>query len=121
MKATSMGTMRTPQTEAAYKAYIDEGGLAAGCVLCAKPALKEFRSWKIIKNDFPYDKIAMQHDMIIPLRHAAQDEVTNEEWQELNEIKESYIHPTYEWMMEATNIKKSIPSHFHIHLVIAAD
>lgn len=116
-----MGSLRKKETDAKYREARAQGALDGPCVLCSKPALKTFDAWKIVKNDYPYDKIAVEHDMIVPLRHASQSEVTPEEWQELDSIKESYIHPHYEWMLEATNKMKSIPSHFHIHMITAQD
>ncbi len=33
-------------------------------------------------------------------------------------IKEEYIHKNYDFIMEATYVKKTIPGHFHLHLVV---
>ncbi|MHB1086392.1 MAG: hypothetical protein ACYCZ0_01440 [Minisyncoccota bacterium] len=112
-----MGTLRTKETEQKYLDAREAGALDGDCVLCARAALKSFKLWKVIKNEFPYDKIASVHDMIVPLRHVTHKELTEEELRELDAIKDSYIHPTYEWMFEATDRKKTIPNHFHIHLI----
>ncbi len=116
-----MGSLRKKETEERYKEVRASGGLDGPCVLCNKPALKTFTAWKIIKNEYPYDKIALVHDMLVPIRHVTQDQLTQEEIDELNEIKETYIHSTYEWILEATTKMKSIPDHFHIHMITAQD
>ena len=46
-----------------------------------------FGYWKIVTNAFPYDLIAGRHDMILPLRHVTENELTEEELVELKEIK----------------------------------
>lgn len=85
------------------------------CAICKGVAVESFTYWKIMANDFPYDKIAQRHDMIVPLRHTAT--VTPEEIQELEEIKKSYLDSHYNYIMEATHPTKSIPGHYHLHLV----
>lgn len=113
--------MRTQKATDEYKAFRDSGGLDVGCALCSGVALKSFRFWKIMENRFPYDKIAAVHHMIVPLRHASEDEVNADEWQEWKEIKHATVGKEYDFFVEATNKKKSIPSHFHIHLIVATD
>ena len=40
------------------------------------------------------------------------------EKKELDLIKSNYVNKKYEIIAEATNRKKSIPSHFHVHLLV---
>ena len=75
--------------------------------------------WRIIPNDFPYTRIAALHHMVVPKRHVKEDELSQEEWMEYNQLKHSYINDNYEFIIEPTNRKKSIPAHFHIHLIVA--
>ncbi len=112
-----MYTLRTPEGEQKYQDYIKGGGLDNGCPLCRNNALKAFTHWKIIPNDFPYDRVAERHDMIVPLRHVIEHDLTEEEKKELIEIKDTYINDTYRYVMEASHKSKSIPPHFHLHLI----
>ena len=41
------------------------------------------------------------------------------ELEEYEAIKHSYLHKNYEYIIEATHQKKSIPSHAHLHLIVA--
>ncbi len=116
-----MGELRTKETAKRYKDDIAAGLLAGECVICKKAPVQEFKYWKIVHNDYPYDAAFSQHDMIVPLRHANIDGVLPEEWQELNEIKRTYINEHYEWTMESTIRRLSIPAHFHMHLVNSPD
>lgn len=116
-----MGYLRTKESQEYYQAHVAAGGLADGCRLCEAPSLKEFELWRIIGNNFPYDKIAKTHHMIIPKRHANDREITEAEWQEFKTIKEAYLHPTYEYLVEPTWKMKSIPAHMHLHLLVAKD
>ncbi len=103
--------------ESAYRTLLDKGLLEKGCPLCTRPSLKEFTHWKVVLNDFPYDRIADTHHMIIPRRHASEDEIMEEEWREYAAIKAGFISDTYEYIMESTHRRKTIPAHFHVHLL----
>ncbi|MEI6864218.1 MAG: hypothetical protein WCK46_02540 [Candidatus Adlerbacteria bacterium] len=116
-----MALLRTPEGQKKYKDLIDQGILEKGCALCLSESIKTFTHWKIMPNAFPYDRIAKVHDMIVPLRHSIEDDLTVEELKELHEIKNSYIQKEYEFIIEATYKVKSIPAHFHLHLLIIKD
>lgn len=102
-----------------YKAHIAEHSSDGDCPLCSKEAVKNFKYWKIIKNDFPYDLIAREHRMIVPLRHIHEDALTVSEVAEFEDLKKTYIDAEYDYMVEATTKNKSIPAHFHLHLIVA--
>lgn len=108
--------LRTRETADAYSAFKATGALENFCPLCEKPPLQEFKFWKIILNDFPYDLVASKHDMVVPLRHTTEHELTAEEREELYEIKYGSLQE-YDIIVEATHRNKSIPEHFHLHLV----
>lgn len=110
---------RTSETQEKYSAYQAAGHLAGDCVLCGAPSLREFKHWRVISNRFPYDKIAKTHDMIIPKRHVTEPELNAEEMEELREIKEGNLHKEYDFIIEATHRMKTIPAHFHLHLIVA--
>ncbi|MEK7081170.1 MAG: hypothetical protein AAB902_02170 [Patescibacteria group bacterium] len=114
-----MGVQRTKKTEQKYKKFIAEGFLADECNLCNKTKLiKEFKHWKIVNNEFPWDRIAKINHMIIPKRHIIYEELNKTEKKEFESIKSAYIEKEYELIAEVTERKKSIPDHFHIHLII---
>lgn len=116
-----MGNLRTKQAQEVYKKFVDNGGLGGGCKLCEKEVLSSFTYWKILENDFPYDKIADIHHMIVPIRHVTEPELSQDELNEFVQIKKDILHNKYEFIIEATHLKKSIPEHFHLHLIVAND
>jgi diadenosine tetraphosphate (Ap4A) HIT family hydrolase len=116
-----MGLLRTKKHHAQYLSYIRRGGLASGCRLCEKKPLKEFKYWRIVENRFPYDKIANVHHMLIPKRHVGETELSPRETKELLALKQGYISAHYEYLIEAVHKQKSIPAHFHLHLIVSKD
>ncbi|MBC7836926.1 hypothetical protein H7X87_04090 [Acetobacteraceae bacterium] len=116
-----MGTFRTKNMAAVYDAFIAQGGLAGACPLCVAPTLATFKYWKIMNNKFPYDKVATMHHMLVPLQHVTEASVSREAWMEYQELKKGILNQDYEFLVEATTKKKSIPAHFHIHLLVAQD
>ncbi|MDP3953262.1 MAG: hypothetical protein Q8P99_00340 [bacterium] len=112
-----MSLLRTRESQEKYEAFKKEGGLNNGCGLCEADSIKEFDYWRLIKNKFPYDRIAEVHDMIIPKRHIRENDLSESEKTELLEIKNGdYIGNNYHFIIEATTGVKSIPTHFHLHL-----
>ncbi|MDP3735238.1 MAG: hypothetical protein Q8R39_02300 [bacterium] len=112
-----MGSLRTPEGKERYEEYLSLADLSA-CPLCGKESIETFQFWKVTENSFPYDLIAKVHHMLVPKRHAVENELTPEELGELAVIKESFVHQHYEWIVEPTHPSKSIPSHFHLHLIV---
>ena len=108
---------RSGKTQAAYKERLkllppDH------CVMCERVPIESFAQWKVIKNHFPYDLIAETHDMIVPLRHVVEAELNDDEKAELLKIKSGHLD-RYEYVVEAMNFRKSMPEHFHLHLIVA--
>jgi hypothetical protein len=116
-----MASMRLRAGEERYRAYKKSGGPAKGCPLCYRPAKQTFTHWKIIKNEFPYDRIASTHDMITPLAHITLDQVPPEAWYELQTIKKEVIAKQYDSVIEQMPATQSIPEHFHQHLIVIKD
>ena len=116
-----MGDLRSEAMAQKYKSDIDAGMFNHGCVLCTLEPIQQFRFWKLVTNKYPYDKIAKKHDMIIPLRHTDLDGITAEEWEELSFLKSSFINENYEFLIEATPHRQSIPGHFHLHTIVSRD
>jgi hypothetical protein len=112
-----MRYLRTQEIQEKYRKHMElnRGG---PCPLCEAKALKEFQYWKIINNEFPYDRIAQVHHMIIPLRHVEEQHLNDEEVDEYLRIKNEYLFAEYECIIEASGTMKSIPEHHHLHLII---
>src|SRR3989344_1004131 len=112
-----MCALRNIESEDKYQKLAPEL-LKKGCPLCLKTPEQTFTHWKIVTNDFPYDKIAKTHHMITPLRHVSEQELSDDEKKELQDIKGGYLNTHYEYIIEPTHKKKSIPAHFHLHLIV---
>lgn len=112
-----MFKVRTKKTEDKYLKELKRKK-DGGCPLCDRKPLRTFKYWKIIKNRFPYDRIARVHNMLIPFRHVTEDLLTKNELAELLKIKNTYLEDEkFNYIMEATNHTKTQPSHFHLHLI----
>lgn len=116
-----MGHFRTKESAEKYRAFIAAGGLESGCRLCESPSIREFTHWRIIDNKFPYDRIAKTHHMILPIKHLSEAEITAELWMEYQQLKKGYLNEQYEFIIELTLKKRTIPAHFHLQLVVAQD
>ena len=109
--------LRTPEMRDKYQIHLDTGVLDRGCIICEREPLECYKYWKVIENHFPYDRIASLHNMLVPMRHVTEEELTKEEYQEL-QIKKNHTDQ-YHYIIEAANHSKSIPQHFHLHLIVA--
>ena len=112
-----MATLRTAASQKKYDTYLVQNNFGGNCPLCTKKSLQAFNYWRIVQNDFPYDLFASVHHMIVPYRHVQEHDLTNKEKKEYHKIKKEFVNTNYEYIIEATNLKKSIPAHFHIHLI----
>lgn len=109
--------LRSKELAEEYIKHRAGGAMNDGCVLCKAESIKTFIHWKVINNKFPYDLIAATHHMLMPIRHVKEADLTDEEKVELISIKDDYVQQ-YDYILEATNKTKSIPQHFHLHLII---
>lgn len=113
-----MATLRSKETEQRYREYRRARKGDEGCVLCEKEAIQSFTHWKIVENLFPYDRIAKMHHMIIPKRHVAEEGLNEEEMKEIGKIKKKILNVNYDGIIETTPAQKTVPDHFHLHLVV---
>lgn len=113
-------TFRKKESEEVYVAYTEERKKRGenACPLCAESSLVEFELWRIINNNFPYDRIATTHHMIIPKRHVDEFGLTEQERTELLALKYDYIDKNYNFILEPVLKGKTLPSHFHPHLIV---
>ena len=116
-------TLRTTKTESIYQKHLESLKRSKIdkklCPLCEEQSLvKSFKYWKIIRNAFPYDKISSKHDMILPFRHVVENKFNKKELAEFKKIKNNFINKSdYNFIIETTLTKKTIPNHFHLHLI----
>ncbi len=110
--------LRTPKTAANYNAVRASGVMDTKCALCEIAPITLFTYWKITPNNFPFDRIAETHEMVVPIRHTTEDGLTPEEIQELHTIKKRHLKK-YNYIIEA--VAKSIPTHFHLHLIVVKE
>ena len=113
-----MKDLRTRKTYQKYMKFKAKGNLADGCNLCNETkSIKEFKYWRIINNIFPWDRIAKINHMIVSKRHATHKELNTAEKKELEAVKYGYIEKNYEIIVDVVNRNKTIPGHFHTHLI----
>ena len=116
-----MATLRKKETQDSYDEHKAQGHLENNCPLCTSESIETYTYWRVIDNRFPYDKISDLHHMIIPRRHIIESELTPEEQIELMELKNSVLNEKYMYIFEALPGKKSIPGHFHYHLLVVKE
>jgi|GEM_PF-851375 len=108
-------TLRTSTTQNSYNLFIKYNP-DRDCYLCKAKVIKSFKYWKIIENEFPYDKISDTHHMITIKKHKKEDDLTAKEKEEFKKVKK-YIHKNYDMIFENTVRTKSIPNHHHLHMI----
>ncbi len=113
-----MPSLRTPEGKKRYQEYMQSAPMNEECTLCKKPAIQEYKYWKITENRFPYDLIAETHTMIMPIRHVTEMDLTHEEKGEFLALKMNTLAEVYDYIIEPTSKNKSIPGHFHLHLIV---
>jgi len=114
-------SFRTEKTRKAYKDFIDGGGNEEVCKICEAKSLHEFNGWRVIANDFPYDKVAEKHSMLVPKRHTKEVELSEGEKKELFQLKSHDVIGEYNFIIESTKKTVSIPGHYHLHLLKTKD
>lgn len=114
-----MASLRTAEGKKKYMEYLITHPQGDVCDLCEKEAIQKFERWKIVENSFPYDQIAETHHMLATIRHTDEQGLSSGELDELKIIKITFVNDNYDWVIEATTKNKSIPGHFHQHLIVA--
>jgi len=117
-------TLRTPEMETKYQAWLKEPK-DHKCCFCreelywknkTKTAIThDWKHWHLMRNDFPYDKVFGQHDLLFCKRHVDWSQLTVEEVEEYAEVLK-LVKPKYQQLLENIGDRISQPSHFHIHL-----
>jgi hypothetical protein len=113
-----MAILRSEEVTRKYREHLAEKVCKGECELCLKTSIERFSLWKIVTNDFPYDKVAQTHHMLTPFRHILESQLTEAELDELQNIKKGCINTHYDYLLENTWREQSIPNHFHLHLIV---
>lgn len=107
-------TLRTSATEAKYQATKKSVRFMKDA-----PSLQEFREWRIINNEYPHDKIACTHHLLIPKRQVERPIYLNEyEIAELDGLLEHVLPQTYDSIMLNFPKRQSIKKWLHYHLYV---
>lgn len=85
--------------------------------LCKLKKVKKWKHWILVENEFPYDKIAQLHHMLVPLRKFPNEQdMTLEEWKELMNIKKS-LEKDYNAFLENSANNRTVSKLFHLHCI----
>lgn len=115
MKTEIFKSLRKPESHARYLEFVRSGKLPQ-CYLCESTPIREYKYWKIVENQFPYDEVAETTHMVTPKRHLTESGLTWREMSELQKVKET-IHKEYDMILENAHKNKLIPGHYHLHLL----
>lgn len=109
--------LRTVGTLQKYFAYLDENVRTPD--LRDLPMIFGGNKWVVVENQFPYDKIAKTHHMLVPLRAFTEDiDMTQDERDELAAIKRRVAdEKLYDVIMENVMHRRTVPTHYHLHLI----
>lgn len=118
-----MNTPRRTKTEAAYRIFRQQLGddinLLQSFDFKKETLIREFKYWVIIKNRFPYDKIARTNDMLVSKRPLQSHyDGSKEEQAEYHMIVQLLAEEDfYDALIENFPKVKSVKKYAHTHLV----
>lgn len=110
--------LRTPKAIKSYEKRLKDvkDGTYVFDLLKLK-SLDSWMYWVLMENEFPYDKIASKHNLLIPKRFIADGkELEEEELYELYQIKDE-LGDDYDVYMESAKHNRTVENHFHIHCI----
>lgn len=108
--------LRRMATWEAYQRYRRERPVDAPCRLCEKKSIAEYEHWLLQINDFPYDRFADVHHMLVSRVHTSEAELPAAAYTELRQLKTTF-GKHYDYLIESLPGTFSIPDHFHVHLL----
>ena len=112
---------RSEKSAKIYEQHLSSIDLANDCPHCQREAIKSFEHWKIIKSNFPYDRIAKEHLLLVTLEHKKTSELSDAELAELHKIKQTEIPEHITHIIDVLPKRQSVPNHTHIHLIQQID
>jgi len=82
--------------------------------------VRSFTHWYIIENNFPYDRVADVHHMLVPYRvFGALGAATAEELEEYEKILDTLEHEQFYDSLQLNFTKdRSVCAHYHVHLIV---
>lgn len=108
---------RTTETENKYQRFLEKKEILG--FEYDKPVMN-FKYWVVIKNKFPYDALMKKHHLIIPKERKASfmdlPKLARAEYREI--ISKLKDYKFYESVIENFPAKRSVPHHWHAHLVV---
>lgn len=109
--------LRTPKAYGRYRDRVPHPD--ESCFICEAPPLRQWRGWKIIHNDFPYDAVSVDHVMLVPKRHIPMLEDLNKRERDMLTFIRAELNKeqNYDALLENTTRGRTIHSHFHYHLL----
>jgi hypothetical protein len=109
--------LRTEESAKQYSDYIANRDTTE-CPLCTSDeSIKEYDSWVLMRNKFPYDRYFSKSDMLVTKRHITDGQLSDMELAELQRLKHDVLYADYDSLIEHFPQQKSIPEHVHYHLV----
>ena len=114
----TMEDLRSKKTGDRYAKLRAQKTFNHECRLCPIKSIKDFKYWKIIDNEYPWDLVSKINHILVTKRHTTYQKLNNAEKKEFDSIKANYINENYQMMVEATDRAKSIPNHFHMQLIL---
>ena len=114
---------RTPRTQAEYDDYRRLVTPNTPCFLCEDEDVS-YVTWKLVKNNFPYDVIAKPgtHVLLCSKRHIAEEhELNDEEIEERNRIIRYDLSKAFSCIVLNFDHARTHKSHLHYHLWVNKD
>ena len=107
-------TYRSKKIEEEYQKVL---GTLEGkpCFMCNNEPVHTWKRWKLFVNNFPYDEIAEKNMLLCLNDH--REEMNGEDFKELQTIKKLKFMSEYHGLLENLAGSKSIPDHFHFHVI----
>jgi len=87
------------------------------------PSIREFMHWRVIPNEYPYDRLFKTSHMLIIKRAGVRErfDLTINEKLEFDKIMREYVYPHYSLWLENCPARRTKPGIYHVHLLTYKD
>lgn len=109
--------LRSKEILEKYKKRKEEDGALEMDLLSLKP-VRPFHFWLLVENEYPYDKIAEKHHLLVPRENVSDYHQLS--WgakQELTDVRRWANGMRYDVLMENMSHRRTIKQQFHMHLI----
>lgn len=112
-----MGQIDVFRSDECVKRYREHRAKIKDADLTKLPQVERWGHWILVKNEYPYDRIAQKHCLLVPLRSFAEDEEMNgAERKELFMIKKWFArNKSFDILCESLPHDRSVPGVYHLH------